>query len=166
MPPKWASSISKSVGYFVIMISGIFYIQRVVSEPLEKVTAIALSAIGIVGVLSAICYQAVPCFDNDHNREEVLYAGEKFLHSALLIIQTLFLKFALDQIVSFEFVKNTAWLKILSSGSFSFLIVGIGSFALYFACYGFDALNTFLWKQYELRMEKINITEKKKKKKR
>lgn len=164
MPPQWASLVSKSIGYFIIGISGIFYIQRIVSEPLDRVTTIAMSAIGIIGVLSATCYQAVPCFNNDDNREEVLYAAEKFLHSALLIIQTLFLKFALDQILSIEFVGNTTWLKKISFASFSFLIFGIGSFALFFACYGFDSLNRFLWKQYELRMKKME--EKKGKKKR
>lgn len=164
MPPKLTSLISKSIGYFVIMISGIFYIQRIATEPLEKVTTIALSSIGIIGVLSATCYQAVPCYDNEHNHEEALYAAEKFLHSALLIIQTLFLKFALDQILAIEFVKNTSWLKTVSSVIFIFLIVGIGSFALFFACWGFESLNRFLWNRYELRMDKR--IEKKKRKKR
>jgi len=163
MPPKWAPLISKSIGYFVILMSGIFYIQRIASAPLEKVTTIALSSIGIIGVLSAICYQAVPCYDNEHNREEALYAAEKFLHSALLIIQTLFLKFAFDQILTIEFVKNTSWLKTVSSGIFIFLIVGIGSFALLFACYGFESLNRFLWNRYELRMNKMPEMKKRKK---
>jgi len=161
MPLKWASLISKSIGYFVIILSGIFYIQRIVVEPLERVATIALSAIGTIGVLSATCYQAVPCFDNERDRKEALYAAEKFLHSALLIIQTLFLKFALDQILTIEFVNNTIWLKNVLVGFFGLLLVGIGSFALLFASYGLDSLNKFLWKRYELRMN--NKVEKKKK---
>jgi hypothetical protein len=152
MTPKLASIISKTIGYFIILISGVFYIQRIVIEPLDKVIAISLSAIGIIGVLSATCYQAVPCFYIEPNREVLLYAAEKFLHSVLLIIQTLFLKFALTQILIIEFVKNITWLTKVINASFQFLLLGTGAFALYFACFGFDSLNTFLWERYEQRM--------------
>jgi hypothetical protein len=152
MPPKWASAISKTLGYFILMFSGIMYITQLLKEPLERVSSIAISSFGIIAALSGICYALIPCLEKESDKVAPLYAGEKFLHSALLIMQTLFLKYAIDKLLAIELIKSLDWANKIINGLASFLLTGIGGYAVYFAVFGFDELNKFFWQRYEKRI--------------
>lgn len=153
---KLYSLISKYTGYMIICISGLFYIQRLIIEPIEKVTSIALTAIGIIAALSSLCFSFIQGISDEHDKNSGLYAGEKFLHSALLIILTLFLKYITDQALSYNLIKAIIWLKSTILIVAGILIFGMGFYAVIMAALGFHDLNKTLWSRYE-KLAKINL---------
>jgi hypothetical protein len=148
---KFYRKLSNAIGYVIICVTGILYIQKLLMEPVDKVTNVALTAIGAVAALSALCFTFAPLIEDEHDKKSGLYAGEKFLHSTLLIILTLFLKYANDQLISFEFISSIKWLKVTIICIFSMPMFGIGSFAVGMAALGFHDLNKTLWFRYEQR---------------
>jgi hypothetical protein len=94
IPPTLLPLLSKTLGNLIILLAGLFYVGELVKKPFEQTTGTILTAFGIIAGFSALCYTAIPSYRRDQ-RGTPLYAGEKFLHSSLLIIQTLFLRFAL-----------------------------------------------------------------------
>ena len=157
---KIYSSLSRVLGYAILSMSGLLYIRNIVYESGSKVTSMALTATATIAALSALCFSFVHCINDEDDKKNTIYAGEKFLHSTLLIIQTLFLKYALDQALAFESVKTIVWLKITIQIVASILLTGIGGFAVTMAAHGFNSLNKTLWIHYEKNAEQ-NLSKKK-----
>jgi hypothetical protein len=146
---KLYSLISRSVGYFIISVSGLLYVQRILSEPADRVIPLALTAIATIAALSALCFSYVPCISDEVDKNSGLYAGEKFLHSTLLMIQTLFLKYVADQLLAIDSIKEILWLQMTISITVGVLLFGIGGYAVTMAALGFDSLNKTLWSHFE-----------------
>jgi hypothetical protein len=130
--------------------------NQFIRHPLNEVFTIGLSAFALIAALSGLCYALAPCLPTEEEKHSPLYAGEKFLHSCLLLLQTVFLKYASDSVLSFKWIQDN---RLLNSTVFflsAVLLVGIGSFATYFCLFGFEAINGFLWKRYEFRWKKVH----------
>ncbi len=145
---KFLSSLSKYLGYMILSTSGIVYVQRILFEPIEKVATLAFTAIATIGALSALCFSYVSCIFNENDKNSGIYSGEKFLHSTLLIIQTLFIKYVADQVLFLEMVKTVPWFKTTISIITGSIILWIGTSAVTLAALGFDTLNKTLWSHY------------------
>jgi len=156
---KFFRKFSSAIGYIIISLTGTFYIQRLLMEPIEKVSNIALTAIGTIAALSALSFTFAPVINEAHGKKSGLYAGEKFLHSTLLIILTLFLKFAFDQLINLDFIKSINWLKLTLGIIFYIPMIGLGGFGVTMAALGFHDLNKTLWFRYE-RLSKENLKKK------
>jgi hypothetical protein len=139
--------LSKYLCNFIVFIAGISYVGKLMKQPLDQITGVILTAFGAIAGLSALCYTAIPFYKRE-GKESPLYAGEKFLHSCILIIQTLFLKFAVNGLLSSDALKNSEWLKYIQ-GSVEFILAMFGLAAMALAFVGFNDLNNFLWKRYE-----------------
>jgi hypothetical protein len=136
--------LSRSVGTVIVLMAGLTYIKEIVQRPLDQIAGVLLTAFGVIAALSALCFSAAPCY-SDQSKGETLYAGEKFLHSCVAIIQLLFLKYAVSRIPEWEFIKGLEWIDTLAR-----IVLGIfGLGAMYFAWLGLMYLNIFLWKRYE-----------------
>lgn len=153
---KLFSFISKTLGYIIICASGLFYVQKLIIVPIDKVTPIALTAIATIATLSALCFSFVQSLSDEHDKNSGLYAGEKFLHSTLLIILTLFLKYTSDQAQAFALTYSITWLKIIILVISIPLLLGIGGYAVTMAALGFHDLNKTLWSRYE-KLAKRNL---------
>jgi len=160
MLPSIPSIVSKYIGYFILAISGIVYTIELINESSTIVLTLGLSAFGILGVLSAICFTFVPCLNEDNEKKETLYAGEKFLHSCLLIIQSIFFKYASEHILAFNYLHNISWLLNITKFISYLLLLTLVGYALWFSLYGFEAINNFLWDRYENRV-KMRVSKKK-----
>ena len=158
MPLRWTSKLSQSIGYIIIFFAGQTYVLGLLSEPIEKITSIALSSLGAIVALAALCFAVVPCLPSENDKRAPLYAGEKFFHSTLLIIQTLFLKYGAETFLAYSWVKSQNWLVIALSILTPFLISGIGLFAALNAAWGFDSLNKFFWQRHDERMRNQKIS--------
>jgi len=145
---KLVSTLSKYLGYMILSTTGIVYVLKILSEPIEKVATLSLTAIAIIGALSALCFSYAPCISDENDKNSGLYSGEKFLHSTLLIIQTLFLKYVADQVLFLQLVKSVPWLETTISMIANTIIFWIGSSSVVFAALGFDSLNKTLWSHY------------------
>jgi hypothetical protein len=153
MPHRIASIIRKQTGYLILGMTGTFYAIQLINESSSKVLTLGLSAFGILGILSAICFTLVPCLDKDDEKEYPLFAGEKFLHSCLFIIQSIFVKYASEQIIALQFLKNIPLLLIAINLIINTILIIVISYATYFSFFGFEALNEFLWNRCEKRLE-------------
>jgi hypothetical protein len=150
--PKSLGFLSKIFITLIVIAAGIPYVKQLLRQPLEDVTGIILTTFGAIAGLSALCYTAVPYYKQEQ-KETTLYAGEKFLHSCLMIIQTLFLKFAVDRLPELDILKNSKWLKHIQ-GFADFILVLFGIVAIILAYAGFYDLNNILWKRYEITRKK------------
>lgn len=135
----------------IIMTAGISYVKQILRQPLSEATGIMLATFGAIAGISAVCYTAVPFYKKGQD-ETILFAGEKFLHSCLMIIQTLFLKFGIDRIPEWDFLKNLGWLKYVQWFA-DFILIVFGLVAIMLAYAGFFELNRFLWKRYKIKRE-------------
>jgi hypothetical protein len=86
----------------------------------------------------------------------LIWAGEHFLHSCLLLIQVLIVAFARDYILGWEWVTHYSWLKIVVTLLFNVPGVFMASTAAWCWYWAFDELNKELWANWRHRIEKIN----------
>lgn len=152
IPSRSIGFLSKTLGTIIVIGAGIPYVKQLVRQPLDEATGTILTAFGAIAGLSALCFTAVPFYKQDQ-KETTLYAGERFLHSCLMIIQTLFLKFAVDRLPEWDILKNSGWLKYVQ-GFTDFILVAFGIVAIILAYLGFNDLNSLLWKRYEITKKK------------
>lgn len=142
--------VSQSIGYMVIFVGAIIYMNQLITLPSDKLYTIGISIFGIAVALSGLCFSMTTHLTED-KKEAPIYAGEKFFHSGLLVIQTVFLKYISDNIQASNIFKNMTWLQgivtmvLLLTISFTFF------YATSFFLYGFKSLNNFLWQRMKER---------------
>jgi hypothetical protein len=154
MTPQWSARLSRTIGSLLLLLCAVNYTTSLLSRDLAEVVSVSLSAIGILAALSAISFSFSPCINEPEDRNRANYSGEKFLHSCLMIIQTLFAKYVFSGVTSLDLVKRTGWLLLLSGAVFTILVLAFSAFAVLAAHWGFDELNKLLWDRYERRLPK------------
>ncbi len=156
MPPKIAAFLSTAVGFVILGVAALLYAQRLLEMPLKEFAPIGLSACASIGGLAGLCFGFARTCSTPEERSVPLYAGEKFFHAVLLIIQTLFLRFAEEGVLSIGWVSSTKWIGTMIRGIAAFIMLGVFFYGVYFAIYGFQELNAFLWLRYKRRLESRN----------
>ncbi len=154
MDPKWTSLISKYVGMTIMLMSGSVYVSQLVTKSIDEVAKTAITAFGLIAALSGLCFAIASNLRSEHDKDSAIYAGEKLLHSSLLMIQTLFLKYASDMLLQIGLIKSIFWISKVITLATSFVLTGVGGYSIYFSYYGFDALNDVFWNRYEARRKK------------
>jgi len=151
MPPKIAAFLSTVVGFIILGVAALLYAQKLCYLPAKEFAPIGLSACASIAGLAGLCFGFARSCTTPEDCNVPLYAGEKFLHAVLLIIQTLFLKFAEDGLLAENWVSSSKWISGTVRTSTAIMMLGVFIYAVYFAIYGFEALNDFLWKRYKNR---------------
>lgn len=151
---KFQSLFSRTIGQIVLGVSGLTYANQLWTSPFEKVINVGLSAFGVIGALSALSFTMVPCLSTEDERQLTLYGAEKFFHSSLLLIQTIFMKFAGESVANLQFIVNIPWMHTLFLAITSIAASFTGAVATWFAIYGFDSLNDLFWQRYDKRRGK------------
>ena len=137
----------------LICICTIFYIQHAISQPATNTFPMGLSAFGVTAALSGISFSMARACENPATAK---YAGEKFLHSSILLIQTLLVLYIRDTVVESDWLKTWPNL-VLTVKIFSDVILGLVSAAAAWAwVFGYSELNDALWKNWEQRIRDIN----------
>jgi hypothetical protein len=137
--------LSQTLGFLIFAIAGIVYVNQLLRGSSQKLLTVGVTAFAITAGLSGLCYRMASNLSDDKGKSIPLYAGEKFFHSCLLLIQTICLKYIQDNMSSFKIVT---WLDNIINFSLSIIISFVGMFATYFFLYGFEALNDFFWKRF------------------
>lgn len=156
LPPKLASITSRYLSYFIIFTAACFYCVSLISESVEKITLVGLTVFGIIAGLSALCFGFVSVLKDSEEKSEPTYAGEKYLHSSLLLAQTIFLKYVEQSVLSLSFIKSIPLVYKSSQFFLGICLFGSLVYATYFCLYATNSLNDFLWKRYEIRLQKSN----------
>ena len=105
------------IATLLICICTIIYIQHAISQPATNAFPMGLSAFGVTVALSGIsCSMARAC----ENPATAKYAGEKFLHSSILLGQTLLALYIRDTVVESDWIKTWPNLVLTVSGLYAF----------------------------------------------
>ena len=114
--------------------------------------SLCMAAFGVTAALSAICLTVPSVGDGFQGAR---YAGEKFLHSSLLLIQTLMIAYVKQSLIA-----SGWWNSHRTLSSVTVMILGIvlalvsvgAAMAWYF---GFEAVNGELWSNWDRRLRRI-----------
>jgi hypothetical protein len=146
------SIASKLIAAPLILITTTIYMVRAINLPAQEVFSMAITAFGITAALSGVCFT----MDTSKKEETAIrFAGEKFLHSSLLLIQYVIVIYAKDAIISISFIATHNTLKTIIDVTFSILIILISSTAGITWFWGFDMLNNELWRKWKNRINSI-----------
>jgi hypothetical protein len=157
--PWLYSKISTIVAVPIIMTTVTFYIIHAINLPANDIYPMALTAFGTTAVLSGVCFAMAPTKTID---PPIRYSGEKFLHSALLILQSVIVVYAKESILSISIIITHYVIRIVISGVFIVVITFVATMAALTWFHGFDELNTELWKKWERRVEIMRKSKEKK----
>ena len=104
--------ISAAIGYIIFGGSVLSYVSALMRQPFEKVSTVGLSAFALVAAVSGLCFAMAQVLEKENDKSTALYSGEKLLHSAVLILETIVLKYASDAVLSSTFceiIQNTRY---------------------------------------------------------
>lgn len=127
--------------------------QSAIEFPASEVYAVGMAAFGVTVALSAVCFAiavaptAVPIST---------YAGEKFLHSSILIVQTLLVVSVRDAVLKMTFVRDHGVLMTQVKGVTAVIVMFVATAAVWTWYHGFSELNAALWKNWEQRVNELN----------
>jgi len=150
--PYLNANASKYIATPLIAITTFFLISSAFRLPPHEVYPMVFSVFGISAALSSICLTLAT---SPLNETIIKYAGEKFLHSSLLLIQSIAIVFVKSQILELSFIKSSEIVTAITSIVFLILFTFVSCVASWSFYYGFEALNDELWEQYKKRIEKI-----------
>jgi hypothetical protein len=105
--PKLYALASGWVATPLLYICTLVYLQNAIFQPAASTFPIGLSAFGVTAALSGICFSMARACENPGTAK---YAGEKFLHSAILLIQGLFLIYLRDAVGESNLLKPWPYL--------------------------------------------------------
>ena len=153
---KIFEKISVSIGYIIFGCAILLYVANITRQPFEKVSSVGLAAFALVAAVSGLCFAMAQVLDKENEKSKALYSGEKLLHSSVLILETLVLKYASDAVLSATVLKShETVITVVYWVSFGLIFI-ISSYAAYFLLYGFEALHDFLWNRFQLRRQNMN----------
>ena len=154
-PTLWAKA-STLVATPLIIVVALLYMGKIVGKPASEIYGFGLSAVGIAAALAAICLSAGLPVGTTTTLPVLRYAGEKYLHSCLLLIQVLFLAFARDSVLTWEWVARYDSLKRAVEALANTAGVFVAATAAWCWYWAFADLNKELWANWRHRIEEIN----------
>ena len=137
----------------LIGIVAIFYVVNALNRPAAEIYGVGIAAFGVTAGLAAVCFSVPESINGSPNFR---YAAEKFLHSSVLLIQTVMLVYLKDWSASSEWLNNHFWV-----GRFARLVPGallslLAGFAAITWHQGFDVIDWQLWQNWNRRIDEIN----------
>lgn len=146
---KIIQKISELLGYIIFSFSILLYVSTLIHEPFEKVSTVGLSAFALVAAVSGLCFAMAQVLESKYDKTTALYAGEKLSLSAVLIMETIVLKYGSDAALSSSYIKSFETLNTSIIWISHGLTIIISSYAAGFFLYGFEALHDFLWNRFD-----------------
>ncbi len=144
---------SKFLAVPLITYFSTIYVIDAIQEPSVKVFPLGLSIFGITAALSSMSFSMARACDN---ADVAKYAGEKFLHSAILLIQCLLVLHIRDTFIETELVKNLSYAVITVRAIAAGIVILVVTAAFWTWFHGYTELNQILWENWRQRIENIN----------
>lgn len=154
--PVLFAKASTVVATPILVLTTISYVQRAISQPASEIYSMALTAFGVTIGLSGICFTAAPTGNDTPMR----YSGEKFLHSALLLIQSLIFIYAQDAILSTAWARECDVVRRTTSWFLGSIVLFVSTASAWCWWWGFEALNNELWQNWNRRIDILTGTDK------
>jgi hypothetical protein len=147
-----ASIASRVVAVPLLFAVTFSYVSRLFKQTGPEIYTLGMTAFGVTAALSAICL-TIP--SASHAFPPTRYAGEKFLHSSLLLIQTLMIVYVRNALVQSAWWNAHHNLGTVASVTLSILGSLVSAAAAYAWYFGFEALNDELWSNWDRRLREM-----------
>jgi hypothetical protein len=147
--PNLYAKASMVVATPLIGFVGCFYVARATTRPAPEVYGFGVVAFSVTAALSGICLR-VP--ESVHGSSSFQYAGEKFLHSAVLLLQTVMLVYAKAFFAETTWLSDHPWLGTIVRAVPLALIGLLSAAAAWTWHHAFDVVNSQLWRNWEERL--------------
>lgn len=151
-PVLW-EKVSTWIAIPLVYFWAVTYAQRAITSTGSEVYAVGMAAFGVTAALSAVCFAMAV------TPAAVLvstYAGEKFLHSSILLVQTLLVVSVRDAVLGLDFVRDHSFLAGQARGLSAVILGFVATAAVWTWHHGFSELNAALWKNWERRIRELN----------
>lgn len=130
-----------------------FYVTSAYTKPGSVVYPLGMAILGITLALAGVCF-TVP--ESTDGSKSLYYAGEKFLHSALLLIQSVMLVYIKEEISGSGWWKQHAGLRVAVLGAIAGLLALTSGGAAVCWYWAFDAANRQSWFNWRSKIESLN----------
>jgi hypothetical protein len=157
--PAFQSKVCTILAIPIIGISVSFFNYFAVFKPSENVYTLAITFFGVTAGLSGLCFAMSPTKTGE---PLIRLAGEKFLHSSVLLLQTLIVLFAKNSLLGLSIVNDHKIIKAIIIMLFTFIVFIVSTMAAVTWFHGFQKLNRELWERYRVRIENIRESKEKK----
>jgi hypothetical protein len=104
--PRWAVKVSTAIVIPVLCIGTISYVQQLITKPIAETAGLCFSGIGLAATLAALCNGLSCGVQEETSASTFTYAAEKFLHACVLLIQTLFVVFVRDSLITVTWIAR------------------------------------------------------------
>ena len=140
---KWLSFAFKAP-VAVVGLLGVVYGIFLVDRFNENTTAITNAAFAIMATFAALSFSFARVIESETLRDRVMYAGERLLHGALLVLVTSVLKYFIFLLYKIPTFAGLPILKFVVSFTFSLIGASIFLMGVIFAHTGLRILNDLL----------------------
>lgn len=142
---------SKIIAIPAVSIITILFISKAITFPPSNIFSMSITVFGVTVALSGVCFSMVSSAP-DHTKD-IKFAGEKFLHSSILLIQAIILIYARNALVHSTHINQYVMAKNIIYRIFQLVIMIISTTSAFTWLQGFSAINDVLWKRWKLRIE-------------
>lgn len=132
---------------------GCMYASLIVRQPATEVYTAAMSAFGITAALTAVCLSATVPTRYGSTAPVLGYAGEKFLHATILLVQVIFLVFARDYLLPDGHLRLVRRVVQVGANAAALWVITAATWCWYWAL---DALNDELWSNWQKNVDATN----------
>lgn len=158
--PKLFAVASEVIATPLLFIFALVSVQHAIDQPASSSLATGLSTFGVTAALSGVSFSMARTSTDSSTAYFAGYAGEKFLHSAILLIQCLVVLYIRDTIVEIDWVKGWPSLITTAKAVAHVLLFMLTAAGLWTWHHGYSKLNEILWRNWEQRIHNINSSPK------
>jgi hypothetical protein len=151
--PSFYAAASMWVATPLIALFASFYVTSAYTKPGSAVYPLGMAILGITLALAGVCFTVPESTDGSRG---LYYAGEKFLHSALLLIQSVMLVYIKEEISGSGWWKQHAGLTVAVFGAIAGLFALTSGGAAVCWYWAFDAANRQMWANWKRKIESLS----------
>ena len=150
-PVLWAK-VSMWVASPLILLVTVLYVLQAISRSAADVYAVGMTAFGMTAALAGICFTVPKEADGSSDTH---YAGEKFLHSALLLIQSLMIIYVKEVVTASAWGHAHPGISNCSKAVLEAVLSLVSTAAAFCWFWGFEVVNSRLWENWAQRMGRL-----------
>jgi len=128
----------------ILWLAGAQYIFHMVSNYREDTTNITNAGFAIMATLAALSFSFARVIESEELKDRVMFAGERFLHGAILTVVATILKYFIFAMLKNPFFSNSVKLEVVLSFTIGMLVSLMFFYGFMYAHTGLRVLNDLL----------------------
>lgn len=141
---------ARVISFSVMGTTGFLYLLVMYTRSTSEFVPFGIGVFGISAALSGLCYAKASVLPEEQRGAFVLI-GEKLMHSALLVSQSIVVKVAVDALS--DWLQQRPFVELMINCIASVLFYSSGVLAFLMLLHACDDLNVSLWQRYVNRLK-------------